>query len=188
MLKQYLNQISPLSNEEWTAFQSILKKEILSKKHFFLLQGEVCNRSAFVEKGLFKISLTDSKGNERIVQINPENTFISDCESYQQQKPSELTIEPLEDSEIWVFKNIDLQALCKNFPIFDKIGRQVTHQILSYYKEHINLLMTKTPQERYEYLLKHYPTLIQRVSVTHLSQFLGLTRETLSRLRGKIMY
>lgn len=184
--KQHISKIADLTETEWSAFHSMLSFVSLDKKQCFLNAGQICFSSAFISKGLFKLYTTDTQGNEKIIQFNIENTFLSDCESYLNKKPSNYTIEALENSELIVFKNADLELLCASFPVFDKIGRQVTHEILSYYKEHIQLLMTKTPQERYDYLMTNKPELIQRISVTHLSQYLGLTRETVSRLRGKI--
>lgn len=86
MLKEYISQIAPLDKKEWAAFQHILKREHFPKKQVFLLEGQICYHSAFLEKGLFKLSLTGSKGDEKIIQLNPENTFFSDCESYQHEK------------------------------------------------------------------------------------------------------
>lgn len=183
--KQYIETISKLSSDEWTAFSKILTIKNLNKKEFFLQEGQICKFSAFISQGLFKVYTIDTRGTEKIIQFNAKSSFLSDCESYLGNKPSDYNIEAIENSTLVIFQNKDLENLCKRFPVFDKIGRQVTHEILSYYKEHIKLVMTKTPQERYDYLLSNNADLIQRVSITHLSQFLGLTRETVSRLRGK---
>lgn len=183
--KKNIEKISTLKADEWAAFSEILTIKQFNKKELFLQEGQICKSSAFVLHGLFRFFTSDTNGNEKIFQFNTENTFLSDCESYVDNKPSDYNIEAIENSTLIVFKNRDLEKLCKTFPVFDKIGRQVTQDILSYYKEHMKLVMIKTPQERYDYLLSKNVDLIQRVSVTHLSQFLGLTRETVSRLRGK---
>jgi CRP-like cAMP-binding protein len=184
ILKNHIAAIAKITDEEWSSFSSILSPTLLNKKECFLKAGEYCKTSAFVSSGLFKLYTTDAEGREKIFQFNIENTFLSDCDSYLNKMPSLYTIEALEKSEIIVFKNIDLEKICAAFPVFDKIGRHITHEILSYYKEHIQLLMTHSPQERYEYLMTKRPYLIQRVSVTHLAQYLGLTRETVSRLKS----
>lgn len=184
--RQHITQIADLTEQEWRAFTRILNSQTIHKKQLFLQAGRVCYSSAFVVNGIFKLYTIDTQGNEKIIQFNFENTFLSDCESYINKKPSDYSIEALENSELIVYKNADLEKLCAQFPVFEKIGRQITHEIISDHKEHLKILMTMTPQERYEYLLANRPHLIQRVSVTHLSQFLGLTRETVSRLRSKI--
>lgn len=183
--KKFIETIHELSVEEWVAFSNILTIKQFCKHDFFLQEGEICKYSGFVSIGLFRLYSIDSSGKEKIVQFNAENTFLTDCESYTNNKPSHYNIEALENSELVVFKNKDLENLCSVFPNFEKIGRRVTQDILAYYKEHINLILTHTPHERYNYLLLNKAELIQRVSVTHLAQFLGLTRETVSRLRGK---
>jgi CRP/FNR family transcriptional regulator, anaerobic regulatory protein len=183
--KQHIEKIAKLTEEEWTAFSRILTIKNLNRKEYFLKEGQICKSSAFISKGLFRIYSIDALGNEKIIQFNPENSFLSDCESYLSNKASDYNIEAIERSTLIVFNNADLEKLCKMFPVFDKISRQVTYEILSYYKEHLKLVMTKTPKERYDYLLANKAELVQKVSVTHLSQFLGLARETVSRLRKK---
>ncbi len=186
IFRQHITKTADLTGQEWTAFSTILKSKSIAKKQLFLQAGQICYSSAFVVKGLFKLYAIDTQGNEKIIQFNIENTFLSDCESYINKNPSDYSIKALENSEIIAFKNTDLENLCIQFPVFEKIGRQVTHDILAYHKEHLKILLTMTPQERYEFLLTNRPNLLQRVSVTHLSQFLGLTRETVSRLPSKI--
>lgn len=185
-LKNYIRQLSHLTDEEWVAFSSILKKEKLAKRELFLERGKICKTSAFIASGLFKLYTVDTRGNEKIIQFNGESSFLSDCESYIQQKPSGYFIEAMEDCEIIVFSNSGVELLCKEFSVFDKIGRHVTHEIMAYHKEHLRILMTLSPLERYEFMLSTNPRLVQRISVTELSHYLGLTRETVSRLRSKI--
>lgn len=186
IIRRYIENIAKLSDEEWHAFEQILTVKEFAKKDRFLKQGQISNYSAFIAKGIFRMFTTDNEGNEKIVQFNSENSFLADCESYLNQNPTEYNIEAIENSTLVVFKNKELESLCHKHPIFEKIGRHVTHEILSYYKEHLKIVMTNSPQERYEHILANRSELIQRVSVTFLAQFLGLTRETVSRLRSKV--
>lgn len=186
-LRNHITKLAPLTEKEWQAFTAILQPLTLIKRQTFLNAGSICYSSAFVVTGLFKVYTTDTQGNEKIIQFNREHTFLSDCESYLHKKPSDYSIEAVEDATIIVFKNTDLEKLCQTHSVFEKIGRQITHGILAYHKEHLKLLLTMAPAERYAYIVAHHPYLLQRVSVTHLAQFIGLTRETVSRLRGKIV-
>lgn len=187
LLRQYMTNISHLQEGEWNAFTKILRVQAVGKKQTFLKTGNICHASAFVASGLFKVYTTDSEGNEKIIQFNTENTFLCDCESYINKKPSAYTIEAVEDSHLLAFGNADLEKLYLTYPVFEKIGRHITQAILAYHKEHLNMLLTMSPQQRYEHISENHPQLLQRVSVTQLAQFLGLTRETVSRLRGKML-
>jgi len=186
-LRNALETTSKLSDQEWGNFLSITKIKQLDKGDYFLTSDKICQYSAYISKGVLRHFLIDTKGNEKITQFSMTGEFVSDCESYIQQKPSAYNIQALEPCEIVAFKNLDLQELSNKNPKFDKVGRQVTHQILSNYKEHLMLLLNYSPEEKYKYILDNKPELVLKVSVTYLSQFLGLTRETLSRLRGKVI-
>ncbi|MBK6355051.1 MAG: hypothetical protein IPF46_17090 [Saprospiraceae bacterium] len=72
------------------------------------------------------------------------------------------------------------------FPAIERVSRKVAEILMLNYKEHVNLLMKSNPEERYRYLLDTNPDLVKRISVTHLAQYLGISRETLSRIRAKI--
>lgn len=127
--RQQMTKIANLTEQEWMAFLTILEPKTIPKKHLFLQAGQICHSSAFVVAGMFKLYTIDTQGNEKIIQFNIENTFLSDCESYTNQAPSDYSIEALEDAEIIAFRNADLEELCMQFPVFEKIGRQVTHDI-----------------------------------------------------------
>ncbi|MCU0418440.1 MAG: Crp/Fnr family transcriptional regulator [Cyclobacteriaceae bacterium] len=185
-LRTELQKIAPLTDPEWKRFVAITKTQPLAKGEFFLTDHAICQHSAFVSVGVLRHFRTDAKGHEKIIQFSLPGEFVSNCESHIHQKTSEYAIQAIETCELVVFKNSDLQRLSQENPAFDKIGRQVTHQLLASYKEHITLLLTYTPEQRYQYMLANKPALVTTVSVTHLSQFLGLTRETLSRIRGKV--
>jgi CRP-like cAMP-binding protein len=187
ILKSTLTQIHPLTAEEWQSFLAITTVKELKKGDFFLKMDSICQYSAFIQKGLLRHFMYDEKMNERIAQFSMPHDFISDCESYIQQKPAFYAIQAIENTEMIVFKNEDLQKLSQKTIGFSAIGRQITHQILSNYKEHLRLLMNCTPETRYQYILDNKPELILKLSVTHLSQYLGLSRETVSRMRAKVI-
>jgi CRP-like cAMP-binding protein len=187
ILRKELEKTSLLTDQEWDKFLAITKTQVLDKGAYFLTNNNICQYSAFVVSGVLRHFLIDTKGNEKITQFSLTGEFVSDCESFMRQKPSECNIQAIEKCELVVFKNVSLQDLSNENSKFDKIGRQVTHKILSNYKEHLMLLLNYSPEEKYKYILDNKPELVANISVTHLSQFLGLTRETLSRLRGRVI-
>jgi CRP-like cAMP-binding protein len=186
-LRKELEKTLLLTDQEWENFLAITRFQHLDKGAYFLTNNKICQYSAFVTSGTLRHFLIDAKGNEKITQFSLMGEFVSDCDSYIHQKPSDYNIQAIEKCELIVFKNSTLQELSNENPKFEKIGKQVTHQILSNYKEHLMLLLNYSPEDKYKYILDNKPELITNISVTHLSQFLGLTRETVSRLRGKVI-
>ncbi len=186
-LKKALEENTKLTEQEWSLFLAITQSKRLNKGAYFLTNDKICQYSAYVEKGILRHFFIDAKGNEKITQFSMAGEFVSNCESYIQQKPSAYNIQAISTCEIVVFKNADLQELSGSNPTFDKIGKRITTQILSDYKEHLMLLLHYSPEEKYKYILDNKPQWVLYISVTHLSQFLGLTRETVSRLRSKLI-
>jgi len=96
------------------------------------------------------------------------------------------SVQALEDCEVSYFKLMDVAHLYTEYPEFEKIGRIMMENNVSIHKDHLSLLMQYNPEERYKYILNNEPYLIQRLTVTHLAQYLDITRETLSRMRAKV--
>lgn len=184
-LREIINNFETLNNHEWSELLLIATSQSLKKGSFFLQKGEVCQHSAFVEKGNLRHFMIDTSGKQKILQFSMQNEFVSDCESYMNQQPAYYSIQAIEDTTIILFNNSQLKNLSEQYPVLGQVNNQIIHQILSKYKEHIMILMNLSPHEKYQYLLDNKPEFILRISVTYLSQFLGLSRETVSRLRAK---
>ncbi len=184
-LKEIINKFEPLNDNEFSELLSIGTHKSLKKNSCFINQGEICQYSALIEKGIFRHYVVDTLGMQKILKFSLQNEFVSDCESFMYQQPALYSIQAIEDAKIILFKNSQLKKLSEQFPVFERINNQIVQQILSSYKEHLMIIMNLSPNERYRYILQNKPELILRISVTNLSQFLGLSRETVSRLRSK---
>ena len=120
---------------------------------------------------------------EKIIQLYQDQDFIHDCSG----KPIEYAIQAIEDCNLLCTRNEDSEMLFTQFPVFEKSGRKMTEALMLKHKAHINLLLISNPEARYKQLQKTNPELIKRLSVTHLAQYLSLSRETISRIRGKVV-
>ncbi len=137
----------------------------------------------FVESGYLKCCLYNKDGKEINLQFALENTFITNLKSLRTGAPSEYTILAGEPSTLWTFDKEDLLRLYGLSPEIESFGRRLLESLLIAQEEHGNLFKLHTPLERYHYLVQHQPELIQRVSLSQLSSYLGIARETLSRIR-----
>jgi len=181
-----LNSYVQLNKEEISALQNVLvHSKILSLKKGQLLwqYGDAPKVEIFVNEGLLRQFTIENSGNEKIIQLFKEHDLIHDCSA----KPIEYAIQVIEDCNLICMKNIDSENIATQYPVFEKIGRIMTEKLMLQQKAHVNLLMISNPEERYKQIQKSNPDLIKRLSVTHLAQYLNLSRETISRIRGKVV-
>jgi CRP-like cAMP-binding protein len=160
-------------------------KTILLKKGEHLLEpGNMNDLFVFVNEGILRQYVTDANGNEKIIQLLMEGRAFEDCVEI--AAPIDYAIQAIEDCELYCFNMQDIAHLNEKFAVLERIGNTMAMSNMQVNNEHIALLMKYTPEERYKYILEHKPELIQRLSVTHLAQYLDISRETLSRIRGKV--
>lgn len=181
-----LNSYGLLSNEEITALQNLLsksKKLTLKKGQFLWQYDDMPQVEVFVNEGLLRQFTVEKNGNEKIIQLYKEQDLIHDCSG----KPIEYAIQAIEDCNLLCTRNEDSEMLFTQFPVFEKSGRKMTEALMLKHKAHVNLLLISNPEARYKLLQKTNPELIKRLSVTHLAQYLSLSRETISRIRGKVV-
>lgn len=185
-----LNKICTLTAEDYALlneFEQFASVVELKKGEHLFKAGEIPSIEAFVVSGMLRRYLVDSRENERITQFYHTEEFIYDCKSYVNKEPIDYGIQAIEPSTLIVVDLEDAFYIERTFPSFERIGMKMMESFLHHQQEHLTILLKYTPEERYQYVLKHKPEWIQRISVTHLSQFLGLSRETLSRLRARYM-
>lgn len=162
-------------------------KTISVKKGDFLLrQGESCSHTFFVEQGLLRQYTIDDKGKEHIIQFAPENWFITDRESVYFKKPSNYFIQALEQTRVLLLDEnfiLQLSFKSKNFVEFNN---KLLHNHIRNLQKRINLLLSATAEERYLDFIQVYPDIMLRVPQILVASYLGITPESLSRVRKEL--
>lgn len=158
----------------------------LRKKQSLLQEGDICIYNAFVEKGMLRSFSIDEKGNEHIVQFAIEGWWISDLASFLTNSNSIYTIEALEDSELLLLTTEARDALMNQIPMFERYQRLLLQNAYIANQARINSALTETAEDKYLNLGKAYPGIVKRVPQHMLASYLGLTPETLSRVRKQI--
>ncbi len=157
------------------------------KKHELLLtKGDICQHTFFINHGLLRFYSIDESGKEHIIQFAPENWFLSDRTSLYLTEPTAYFIDAIEDAEICLLaKNFTDQAslVSESFRIYHEKLLQ-TH--IMQLQNRINLLIGAPAIERYVAFIKLYPDLVQRVPQWMVASYLGITPESLSRVRKEI--
>ena len=163
---------------KWAQSRDLKKGEVL------LREGEVCREFYLVEKGYLR-TWYNKDGDPINLNFTFEGDFTTNLKSLNGRLPSELTIEAGEDSRMWVF-NLDLRReKYESNPEIVLFYRRLAVHVLLASEEHSNLFKLYTPAERYRYIEQNNPRLLQRISLSQIASYLGVTRETLSRIRGK---
>lgn len=184
-LRKHFEELITLSDQEFTTLASYFKLRKLKKHQYLIQENEPITNIYFVTKGLLKASYIDTHGKEHIIQFAMENWWISDFQAFYTDVPSVTSIHCLEDVELYSLSKDDLEKIClENHKVehFFRIKNSLGYVALQ--KRILSLLMTDA-KERFEQFSSQYPTLIQRVSKTIIASYLGVSRETLSRITKK---
>lgn len=160
---------------------SIVKK--VRRKELLLQEGEVCRYKIFVAKGLLKSYRLADDGTEHIMRFSPENSWTTDHESFKKQTPAKLTIEALENTVVVLWTRENMAELHTCIPAFKACMEKLIDNSLKASQERIHMSISYTSEEKYEDFIASYPDVFRRVPLHMVASYLGVSRETLSRIR-----
>jgi CRP-like cAMP-binding protein len=180
------NEKVPLTGEEEELIKGFLTTKKLRKKQYLLQEGDICKSIAFVEKGALREYTLDENGNEHIVQFALEGWIISDLYSFLTGEPATYNIDALEDSELVLITKSSYEELLKKVPKYETYTRlNITGAYIAMQKR-LTSTISASSEERYSAFNAIYPDIVQRVPQHMIASYMGLTPETLSRIRRKI--
>ena len=173
-----------LTNEETEFFVSLLVLKKLRKKQYLIHSGDECRFEYFVNKGCLRQYYLDDKGQEHITMFAPEDWWISDMYGFIYKQPALTTIEALENTEVFALERNNFEALVARVPKFERFFRILLQRAFVSHQRRIIESMSLGNKERYENFINQYPSLEQRLSQRHVAYYLGLTPESLSRVKA----
>lgn len=176
-----------LDERETDLFKSILKHRILKKRQFLLRSGEIAKYETFVVRGLLRAYTVDRSGYEHVVMFAMENWWVSDLYSFLTQTPGDQNIDALEETEVLQIEKSDLEKLYLLVPKFDRFFRILLQNAFVANQQRILASISETAEEQYLSFIKKYPSLEQRVPQHQVASYLGITPETISRIRRGIL-
>ena len=184
-----VREICPdITDYELSQYVSKFTVQELSKKDFFLESGKVQKAIGFIVSGLVRSSFVDNEGNEITVGFYAEGDYATHYPAFITQQPSKYTIQCLEPTIMVCISYEDLHWIYENLPAFEKYGRLVAEEILKRQQARIESFIFQTAEERYLDFIKCHSTLFNRISVSHLCSFLGIERQSLTRIRQKLAH
>ena len=188
-LLDYINRhtTSPLTKEEEALIVATFQHKKLRKKQYFLQEGNVCKYGGFIVKGAMRQYSVDDKGVEHIVQLFIENWWASDRESAIMLTPSKYNIEAWEDTELLIITRAEMLDLVEKIPAIAQMTRIMDERSFIASQRRINSTISNTAEQRYAEFAADHPQFIQRFPQHHIASFLGITKETLSRIRKQSM-
>ncbi|OIN57409.1 Crp/Fnr family transcriptional regulator [Arsenicibacter rosenii] len=179
-----LKQAPPISLEGQMALASMITRKELPKGYLLLEQGNVCQHFYLLEKG-FARGYYNHEGKDVSLWFAFEGDILTSLYSYATGKPSYTSIEILEDSVVNGFTFGQLNDLLEKYPEFNLVGRLLAEQYFIELEERTLSFQFKTATERYYELIRKHPQILRRASLGHIASFLGVSQETLSRIRAK---
>lgn len=186
LLYQNITGKIPLTEEEFAYCKTLFQPRKLRRRQYLLQEGDVCKYQAFVEKGMLRSYTISDKGTEHILQFAPEGWWIADLSSYLTGEPSPFNIEALEDSELLLLEKSAWDSLLQRLPKFEHYFRILIQNNLVATQKRLMQSLTETAEDKYIRFTQTYPACVQRVPQHMVASYLGISRETLSRLRRNL--
>lgn len=181
----YLIEKAGLNDKELKLIEDLTVPKKLRKRQYLLQEGNISDYRAFITKGCLRMYRVSTDGTEHIIRFAVENWWITDDESYNSGKPSKYTIDALEDSELLLITKENLNALFKIIPKFQDLKNRLGAKRFEVSQNRILSNISETAEEKYDNFVKLYPQFYSRVPLHMIASYLGLSRETLSRVRKK---
>ncbi len=184
--RAYLQARTDISEEKLSRLISGLTLKKVPRNTLLLREGTICKHSFFVSSGLLRAYTVDHNGKEHILQFAPEGWIISDRDGIYFNEPSALFIESIEASEIIYLDEAFLCQVTEAIPGFGLHNTTALHHHIRQLQKRINLLLSATAEERYLDFIHLYPDLTLRVPQWMIASYLGITPESLSRVRKEL--
>jgi CRP-like cAMP-binding protein len=180
--KHHLGKYTELTDQEFEEIITYFHFRKAKKKEVLIKAGDRVNETHWVKRGFITSSLTGTDGKEHIVQFAIENCWITDQDAFYNQVNAVFDVVCFEPSELLSITFEDRERLCSQHPSMEHFFRRKAND--SFVKQQKRLLtyLTANARERLDLLAQEYPGILQRVSRKTLAAYLGVTRETLSRL------
>jgi len=188
-LRKYIETVSEASlpEVEFELLKKVFTPKKLRRRQYFLQEGEVCRYMAFIIRGAMRQYSIDNKGVEHILRFGIENWWMGDRESYTMLTPSRYNIDALEDSELLLVTNAQMQELIMASPTVARTVRIMDERSQIASQKRIHASISYTAEERYLDLQKTNPVFLQRFPQNMIASYLGVSPETLSRIRKQAL-
>lgn len=191
-INTYISSVKALcpkvTNTELNYLESGLTVSELKSKHFYIHANVIQKEIGFIFSGLLRAYYIDNDGNEISVNFIRENMYATHYSAFITQTPGKYYFQCIEPSVIVNLSYKHIQEGYERFPILERYGRLVAEEVLKAQQKRIESFLFKNAETRYLEFIQGNPDLFNRVSLSHLSSYLGIERQSLTRIRKKLAH
>lgn len=186
-LFRYINQYTTISEEDFQAIKRYFIQEKLKKKQCLLLEGEICKYVAFIVKGAMRQYYVDEKGAEHVINLFVENWWAGDRESFVMGTPSIYLVDAWEDCDVLLISRENVLKLRSQFTAFNELLLKLDERNAIATQRRLTYSISFSAELRYKSFVDNYPYFVARFPQHIIASYLGITKDTLSRVRKKLV-
>jgi CRP-like cAMP-binding protein len=185
-----LKNLLEIESVAFDEFYSLLKFAEIKKNDFALIEGDTCLFIGLIEEGALRTFYVNEKGEDVSflfhINENIEDIAFTDYESFLLGSKSKLNIQALENSKVYFINKVDWDNLCNKDSYWQYFSKRMTEKIYLSAKKRVEDLLYYSPENRYLKLLKDNPLIFQKFPQKYIASYLGITPQSLSRIRKRI--
>ena len=186
LLHSHIKKRIRLTQEEFNLCKQFFTPRNLKKRQFLLQEGDVCKYLAFVNSGCLREYTVDQKGEEHIIQFAIQDWWISDLNSFLSGATSTRNVDAMQDSEVLILEKEARDKMLEAVPKMERFFRLLLEANHVATHKRINASLSATAEERYLAFIKTYPALVEQVPQSQIASYLGITPQSLSRIRKEL--
>lgn len=186
VFEKYLLSKADFTPAEIEQIKAVTVARILHKREYLLEAGNVWLYQAFVTSGCLRTYAVDDKGAEHVLYFAVENWWAGDQESLTTGHATRYNIDAIEDSTVLLFKKSELDRLRREIPTFDGLINATLYRSFLAFQNRVHAAISYSAEEKYRKFVDKYPVFAQRIPQHMVASYLGMTTETLSRVRRKV--
>lgn len=181
-----LGKYVSLTQDEIQVIASLFSFRTFRKRQYILQEGEINRHETFIVKGATRTYEVDEKGQEHIVQFGLEDWWIGDLYSFLTETPSQYNIDCIEDTEVFQITKPNLEVLYEKVPKMERHFRIIIQNAFIASTHRVASSLAKSAADRYLDFIAQYPQIEQRVPNHQIASYLGITPQSLSRIRSQV--
>ncbi|MFN3298649.1 MAG: Crp/Fnr family transcriptional regulator [Sediminibacterium sp.] len=189
MFEVFFSQVKDkvlLSEAEQKLVKTFFSPKKIRKKQYLLQEGNICRHLAFVEKGLLRSYNVDEKGIEHMIHFAWEGWWMADMLSFLSNEPSTYHIDAIEEAELLLISQTDFEEMLLKVPVIERYFRILFQNNIISKERRLISSISNSAEEKYIHLTATNPELIKRIPQQLVASYLGITPETLSRIKKKL--
>ena len=186
LLRTHIEKRIHLTDEEFNISSKFFIPKTIRKHQFLLNEGNVCKYFGFVNSGCLREYTIDKKGNEHIIQFAIADWWVSDLDSFLSGAPANHNIDALQDSEVLLLEKSSRDELLDACPKMERFFRILLEANYVATHQRVADSLSKSAEERYLKFIKTYPKLFEQIPQNQIASYLGITPQSLSRLRKQL--